>query len=34
VARFSVVDVDESLDAVMDAVFIYLESPERRPEVG
>src|SRR5712692_4402772 len=31
VARFSVVDVDESLDDVMDAIFLYLESPNLRP---
>ena len=34
VARFSVDDVDQSLDDVMDAIFLYLESPELRPEVG
>ena len=34
VARFSVDDVDQSLDDVMDAIFIYLESPGLRPEAG
>ena len=34
VARFSVSDVDESLDDVIDAIFIYLESPQLRPEAG
>jgi very-short-patch-repair endonuclease len=34
VARFSVSDVDASLDDVMGAVYLYLESPELRPEVG
>ena len=34
VARFSVNDVDQSLDEDMDAVFVYLESPDLRPETG
>jgi very-short-patch-repair endonuclease len=34
VARFSVDDVDQSLDEVMDAIFLYLESPDMRPETG
>jgi very-short-patch-repair endonuclease len=34
VARFSVADVDQSLDDVVDAVFLYLESPELRPDGG
>lgn len=34
VARFSVAAVDQSLDDVIHAVFVYLESPDLRPVAG
>jgi very-short-patch-repair endonuclease len=31
VARFSVADVDASIDDVIEAIYLYVESPELRP---